>query len=659
MIRIAVDGRVIQDRYHGIGRYTLELIRAMARQERADLIVLYGHEPGERLSVSELAGEKGVRLFEFDTRVASFREQLGWRAILEQVSADALLVPYHLATPWFSATPSVAILHDCIFESDTRFAPTRRIRLFYRLATRLALGRAAGIVTVSEATRASLHLSYGVSIDAKSVVHHGVNTRFSKRCSPAALAHARAELGLPPRYVLHVGVRRPHKNQLTLVRAFTTVAALDPPVDLVLVGEPDERFSDPVPTLIDHLGLAGRVHLLPSVSERLLPAVYQSASAFAFPSLVEGFGLPILEAMAAGVPVVASDTPAVVEAAGGAALVVPAHDVPGWSAALVEVLTKADLARDLRRRGAAVAKRSTWDLTGRRMLELIESTAATAREARTSRAEILRRRLVGRAELARAARDRLTPVLRKARPAQHLKGTANGRPLASSAAIVPALGAASAMSPRERTVRSSLLLLGLLAILAAFLARVALGSESEERVPTGLNAAWVVPGTLMRGGQPRDIDFVNMRDVFGITGVVNFREANRIERHVARGFRLDHLWLRVAPEGVPTNAQLRRLVRFLKAQKAKGGAVFIHDHGGLEEAPAVAVMLDMLHGKPTLEAVHDAREATPADGPLFSAAQVGAINALADELGLEPYRPPNYTPGQTRHRYPRAAELRW
>src|SRR5207237_9394445 len=138
--------------------------------------------------------------------------------------------------------------------------------------------------------------------------------------SPELAARPKSELDLPNRYVLHVGVRRPHKNHATLVRAFGAVAAAQPDLQLVLVGRSDPRFLDSIPGLVQELDLEGRVRFLSSVGEDLLPAVYQGATVFAFPSAVEGFGLPVLEAMAAGVPVVASDAPAVQEAGGGAAL---------------------------------------------------------------------------------------------------------------------------------------------------------------------------------------------------------------------------------------------------------------------------------------------------------------------------------------------------
>jgi glycosyltransferase involved in cell wall biosynthesis len=629
-LRVVLDGRVIQDRYHGIGRHALELARAMARLD-AQLLVLSGDAPADRLSLSALR-EDGVTLAPFTAPVASMREQLRWPLVLRNVPADVLLIPYHLATPWASPVPAVAVVHDCIFESDPRFAPSSRVRHLYQLATRIALRRTSAVVTVSHATRTCLAAYYGLRIPPENVVHHGVDTRFGTRVPEALRRAAREELALPERYVLHVGVRRPHKNQATLVRAFAPLAA-EVDADLVLVGDVDKRFPDPLPGLVGELELGERVHLLRAVPEALLPALYQDAAVFAFPSLVEGFGLPVLEAMAAGVPVVASTTPAVAEAAEGAALLVSPHDRAGWTRALWRVLHDGRLADHLTRRGQLVARRRTWDDAGRKMLT-IAASVATQNPGGETAARLRRRRTRSNAPASTAA-ERAAPS-------------------------VPAIGPGLALTPKQRRLRVRVLVAALVLVGAALLSRVALGTAPGEGAPNVLNAAWVVSGAVLRGGQPQDIDFVTMRDVYGVTGVVSFRAATRIERHVVRGFRLNYLSLRLPTRGAPQERQLRRLVLFLRSQRAKGGAVFIHDQGGLEVAPTVAVMLEMLHGTPTLAAVRDAEEATPSKRPLFTARQLTAINALARALSLDPYRPVGYErPASGRYTYPNADTLRW
>jgi glycosyltransferase involved in cell wall biosynthesis len=150
----------------------------------------------------------------------------------------------------------------------------------------------------------------------------------------AEVVAVRVRYQLPEQFILTVGAHRPHKNQAVLIRA---LAQLPASVALVIVGSSDPRFPDPLPAQIAELGVRARVKLVPEVAEDLLPAVYRAASVFAFPSVSEGYGIPVLQAMAAGTPVLISDIPTLTEVAGGAALPVPAGDVTGWSPAGIAV----------------------------------------------------------------------------------------------------------------------------------------------------------------------------------------------------------------------------------------------------------------------------------------------------------------------------------
>jgi glycosyltransferase involved in cell wall biosynthesis len=211
---------------------------------------------------------------------------------------------------------------------------------------------------------------------------------------------------LPDRYVLNVGVRRPHKNQATIVRAIARLRGLRPAVHLVLVGDRDERFPDPIPRFVEDLGVEDLVVRLAGVDDASLLLLYGGAAAFAFPSLMEGFGLPILEAMAAGTPVVASDVPAVAETAAGGARLVPPLDVDAWADAIREIVTTPEVAIDLRRRGRAVASAWTWDDAGRQLLGILDAAAvSTGKRARNGGHRAPRDRASASAE-PRASRNR-------------------------------------------------------------------------------------------------------------------------------------------------------------------------------------------------------------------------------------------------------------
>ena len=200
---------------------------------------------------------------------------------------------------------------------------------------------------------------------------HGVGGQFfSLRGRPRP-----AGLRLPDRYVLHVGSQRPHKNQRVLVEAMAALRAGHPGLGLVLVGQPDPRCPDETGKLVRALGLSDLVYRHTRVADDALLDLYANADVFAYPSLAEGFGMPVLEAMAAGLPVVASDAEAVQEVAAGAALIVPARATAAWVQALDRVLTDPQLGRDLRERGQAVAARHTWARSAERTLSFLTATA--------------------------------------------------------------------------------------------------------------------------------------------------------------------------------------------------------------------------------------------------------------------------------------------
>lgn len=378
-MRVLVDGRVLQSRYHGIGRYTFELLRAMPLEAGLEWILLTPEREANAAAVAQIGARPDTAVVPTSGPVVGLSSQAGWGRILEFWRPDVVFVPYHLAVPWrHGAVPVVTVVHDCIFETDLSFAPNRRVRAAYRAASRAALKRAQGLIAVSHATGHDLRRYYGRGPDT--VVRHAVGEQFRF----AATADKAEPASVSPPSILHVGVRRPHKNHITLLRAFALLLERVPGATLSLVGDSDERFVDEVDHLVDSLDLGDRVLRLARLSDKELIDLYRHATVFAFPSVVEGFGLPILEAMAAGVPVVASDASAVVEASAGGALIVPARDPHAWAESLEQVLVDVDLGARLRERGHRVAAALNWEDSAGATLDLLRATLL-ARPERTPR----------------------------------------------------------------------------------------------------------------------------------------------------------------------------------------------------------------------------------------------------------------------------------
>ncbi|WP_432830731.1 glycosyltransferase family 4 protein [Dactylosporangium sp. CA-092794] len=352
-LRIGIDGRVLDDRYHGIGRVTYALCREIATMPGTELVIFEGRTRSRRFDVDTLAAQPSVILHRVDLAPVDVRQFWRWRKILRHHPVDVMFFPYHLGASPLVSVPSLAMVHDCIFETDARFAPSRAVNYAYRTLTAL-ITRSTTALTVSRASADEIHRHYGRRLEPHQVIPNGVDQHLT--AASGATQRLREELGLARGYVLHVGAQRPHKNVGVLIDAVAQV----PGVRLVLVGSPDTRFPDEAGPAIERHQLADRVVRLPFVPEELLGAVYAEAAVLAYPSLVEGFGLPVLEAMAAGTPVIASDVPALREIGGDAAAYVPPGDSTAWAATIRLVTTDQAVRDTLIAGGTARVAKFTW-----------------------------------------------------------------------------------------------------------------------------------------------------------------------------------------------------------------------------------------------------------------------------------------------------------
>ncbi len=340
---------------HGIARSVMMLAAHMEQAgDGLALRVLINPGREQLFPLSQLPGQ--VDVVGTDVTLAAVHRCQELAGLIRAVGAAVLYVPYPTFTPVIRPCPLVVTLHDCTIERDVGFAGGWHRQAGLKLATRAVLRRAAATTTPTRASLAEIRQHYPHAPHL-TLVPNGVDVRQFTDVPAGAVAAARDRYQLPGQFILTVGAHRPHKNHAVLVRA---LRALPADVSLVIVGYFDPSFPDPLPGLIAGLGLESRVRLIPEVADELLPAVYRAASVFAFPSLAEGYGIPVLEAMAAGVPVVASRIAALTEVAGSAALLVDPGDVAGWASALTAVLGNPAMAASLSRAGAAVAAARSW-----------------------------------------------------------------------------------------------------------------------------------------------------------------------------------------------------------------------------------------------------------------------------------------------------------
>lgn len=350
-MRVLFDARRSVARATGIGRLIDGLLRTLVRDDPRNqyLVVTGDHNP--------LAG---LRADNFEVRrielaLNSARVNTTMPAIARAWRADVAYFPFWYA-PLRMPCPSVVAIHDMIqVACPEGFSWSHRA--FFRTYGRLAAARARRVHVLAHHGQEMLTRVFGISPDAMDVVPPALDVEFEDEGAGSRPAAA----GQPP-FALYVGNHKPHKNLTRLLRAYASVA--DRMESGLVVAGAMSSLADPnaLPyvKLVDELSLAGRVTFAGQVDDAALNALYRSARAFVFPSLYEGFGLPVLEAMACGTPVICSGTTSLPEVVGEAALLFDPLDERAIAAALLRIDHSPELRADLSEKGRIQSKKFSW-----------------------------------------------------------------------------------------------------------------------------------------------------------------------------------------------------------------------------------------------------------------------------------------------------------
>ena len=359
-----LDGRHIQDHFPGIGRYVFNLAQGLARvveDERVRILFNPGTR-NTRFDLASLASSGSVELVPVGASTWSLREQL--LGADRRLMADAAL--WHSAyyvMPYVLPVRSVVTMEDVIPLVLREEMPGALNRLLYRLLNQVAARRAAHVITISKAASEDIRRLLGIPSNKLSVIPLAADSGFHPRNS-AEITRMREQLDLPEHYALYVGSNKPHKNLERLVQAWGRVGSDS---ILVIAGHWDGRYPD-AKLVAEQLGLKGRVLFRANVSNSDLPALLSGAELFVFPSLYEGFGLPPLEAMACGTPLVCSNASTLPDLVGDAALLFDPLNVHALGSALERVLQDEALRDSLREKGLVQAQRFSWERTARATL---------------------------------------------------------------------------------------------------------------------------------------------------------------------------------------------------------------------------------------------------------------------------------------------------
>lgn len=377
-LRVAINAQLLSPgntyRNAGVGQYILRLLEHLQPGSGEQFFVFVPSHL-DRAALPERAGIRYVASA-LPTRrpeVRALWEQTLLPAHLARLRVDVVHSPVNVL-PAARLRGHVVTVHDLSFVTYPEGFPPAK-RLYQRWLTRLSARRASRVLTDSESTRRDLIAHFGAPPARVETVYPGVTEAY-RRPPDAQVRAVRQRAGLSRPYYLHVGTLQPRKNLPRLVEAFAAAKRRGRlPHALVLAGGKGWMYEELL-RRVRELGLHDDVMFPGYVDVADLPAWYAGAEALVYPSLYEGFGFPVVEAMACGTPVVCSNVSSMPELAADAAVLVSPRDVQGLADALVRIAGDQELRRSLVERGRARAARFTWEATARGVQEAYRSVGA-------------------------------------------------------------------------------------------------------------------------------------------------------------------------------------------------------------------------------------------------------------------------------------------
>jgi len=360
----------------GTENYSLYLIRELLALNTSHRFRLYFNQAPSPGLFSEKAEHRIIPFTRLWTHLRLSGEMF-------RHAPDLLFVPSHVL-PLIHPRRSVVTVHDLGYLYYPE-AHTLTQNAYLRWSTRFNAHAAATVLADSEATRQDLVRHCQISEEKISVVYPGRDKALTRVSDPATLAGVRTRYGLSESYLLYVGTLHPRKNLVRLVQAFSLLIQSPtsnsqspiPNLQLVLAGQKGWLY-DEVFAQVRKLGLTGRVILTGYVPDADLGALLSGARAFVYPSLYEGFGFPVLEAMACGTPVICSNVSSLPEVAGDAALQVDPLDTDALAQALHHVMSDYGLCRTLVERGHRQVRRFSWQRCAQEVLQVFDEAARSS-----------------------------------------------------------------------------------------------------------------------------------------------------------------------------------------------------------------------------------------------------------------------------------------
>jgi glycosyltransferase involved in cell wall biosynthesis len=376
-VRIALDYTAAIRQGAGIGQYVRSLVQAMLEQDaHTRYTLLTSGRPTEEHSFPRAENVRGRSLLISDRYLTILWYR--WRV---PILANYITGPvdiYHgldfVLPPLSKKTRKIVTVYDLAFleHPETAF-PT--VSAYLNKVVPEAVERADVVAAISQATKQSLITHYHTPAEKIVVIPCGVGPQFQRVTDPVALAEVRSKFALQQPFIFSVGTLEPRKNHIGLIRAFHEMQQKKPSSMLLAIAGGKGWMYEETQDLVKELRLEEQVRFLGRISEHELITLYSLAEMFAYPSFFEGFGIPPLEAMACGVPVITSNTSSLPEVAGDAALLVDPHDTHAIADALSRLAEDEQLREELRQRGYKQTQHYTWTGAATKMLKVYQQVA--------------------------------------------------------------------------------------------------------------------------------------------------------------------------------------------------------------------------------------------------------------------------------------------
>lgn len=370
-MHIGIDATALPHQPGGAGNYIIHLIRALASLSNEYQFTIFAHHSGRDLIDSPPSSRMNWVL----VPDKSPARRLVWEQVtfprLVRQSRVGLLHSLHYTRPLFLACSSVVTFHDMTFFLYPHLH-TRSKRIFFPSAIRLSARLADALIAVSENTKNDAIRLLGVPGDKITAIPHGVGEEFHPITDARLLDDIRLKFSLPQDFILNVGVVEPRKNLTLLLKSYQQLHSQGISLPLVIVGGLGWMYED-VFRQVESLGIKEQVYFTGYVPDHDLPIIYNLARVFVYPSIYEGFGLPPLEAMACGTPVITTAVSSMPEHVADAGILIPPQDENALTNALQKLINDSTLQEELSSKGPERASQFTWKRTAQETIKVYQS----------------------------------------------------------------------------------------------------------------------------------------------------------------------------------------------------------------------------------------------------------------------------------------------